>query len=80
MRRAHKSQLVAAQAFMRSASSDWQIARKLLDLHGPDACFVAARQAEALRQSGGEEFARWKRIVIAVLELYEKRKTEGPSD
>jgi len=30
---------------------------------------VAARRAEALRGAGGEEFARWKRIMMKILEL-----------
>jgi len=54
---------------MSTDRSERDIAQELIDQHGDDAAFVAARRAEELRRAGGAEFARWKRIVMAILEL-----------
>jgi len=54
---------------MSSDHSEREIAQELSDQHGDDAPFVAARRAEELRSAGGEEFARWKRIMMETLEL-----------
>jgi hypothetical protein len=60
-------------ATMSSDRSDRETAQELIDRHGDDAPYIAARRAEELRSAGGEEFARWKRIVMAVLGLRGRR-------
>ena len=54
---------------MSSDRSDRETAQELIDQHGDDAPYIAARRAEVLRSAGGEQFARWKRIVMAILHL-----------
>jgi len=54
---------------MSSDPSEREIAQELIDQHGDDAPFFAARRAEELRSVGGKEFARWKRIMMEILEL-----------
>ena len=53
---------------MSSDRSEHETARELIDQHGDDAPFVAARRAEELRRAGGEEFARWKRIMMEIIQ------------
>jgi hypothetical protein len=65
---------------MSNHRSERDIAQELIDRHGDDAAFVAARQAEELRGVGGEEFARWKRIMMAILELRAAQTRNGDTD
>src|SRR5579863_3221788 len=54
-----RNDLIAAKLSLASMSNDRserQIAQELIEQHGDDAAFVAARRAEALRGAGGEEF------------------------
>lgn len=52
-------------------------ANELIELYGDDAVFVAARRAEELRAVGGEEYARWKLIMMAILATHAARKTDN---
>jgi hypothetical protein len=56
-------------ATMSSDRSERETAQELIDEHGDDAPYIAARRAEELRSAGGEEFARWKRIVMGILDM-----------
>jgi hypothetical protein len=62
---------------MSSDRSEREIAEELIDQYGDDAPFVAARRAEELRSVGGEEFARWKRIMMDILELRAAQMRNG---
>jgi hypothetical protein len=59
--------------------SERALAQELIDQHGDDAPYIAARRAEEMRSAGGEEFARWKRIVMAILELRAARTRDRDS-
>jgi hypothetical protein len=65
---------------MSSDRSERDIALELIDQHGDDAAFVAARRAEELRGAGGVEFAHWKRIMMAVLALRATPTKNGDTD
>ncbi len=54
---------------MSTDRSERQIAQELIAEYGDDAALVAARRAEAARRAGGDEFARAKRVMMAVLDL-----------
>jgi len=62
---------------MSSDRFEREIAQELIDQHGDDAPFLAARRAEELRSAGGEEFARWKRIMMEILELHATQMRNG---
>jgi hypothetical protein len=65
---------------MTSDRSDRETAQELIDQYGDDAPYIAARRAEERRSAGGEEFARWKRIVMAILDLRAAQMRNGDPD
>jgi hypothetical protein len=52
-------------------------ANELIELYGTDAAFVAAHRANDLRAIGGDEYARWKSIMMAILAQRAACKAKG---
>jgi len=62
-----------------TVSDIWRSANQLIELYGMDAVFVAARRADDLRASGGPEYARWRRITMAILTWPSAKGNDRPN-